>query len=260
MALRAVPRGRALDRDRLARATAARAGSRPPGSRPARRWRSSTSPSKRSVKKPVSSTSASSTSSTAARTSSCSGRPAPARRTCRSRSASAPASPATASRSAPRPSGSRCSPTPSARAPGARARRLAHRPLLIVDEVGYIPFDPQAANLMFMLVSRALRARQPDRHVQQAVLGLGRDLRRRRRRRRHDRPARPPRRDPRAQRRQLPPPRQGPGLPAAPRLSAPACSASPYGLASAGGTVTATRPFAGRSTFRLLPIPRGGVA
>ena len=27
-------------------------------------------------------------------------------------------------------------------------------PLLIVDEVGYIPFDPHAANLMFMLVSR----------------------------------------------------------------------------------------------------------
>ena len=26
--------------------------------------------------------------------------------------------------------------------------------MLIVDEVGYIPFDPQAANLMFMLVSR----------------------------------------------------------------------------------------------------------
>jgi DNA replication protein DnaC len=24
----------------------------------------------------------------------------------------------------------------------------------VVDEVGYIPFDPQAANLMFMLVSR----------------------------------------------------------------------------------------------------------
>ena len=31
-----------------------------------------------------------------------------------------------------------------------RARRI---PLLIVDEVGYIPFDPQAANLMFALVS-----------------------------------------------------------------------------------------------------------
>src|SRR3954465_8391384 len=32
--------------------------------------------------------------------------------------------------------------------------RLLRYPLLIVDEVGYIPFDPQAANLMFMLVSR----------------------------------------------------------------------------------------------------------
>ena len=32
-------------------------------------------------------------------------------------------------------------------------KRLERIPLLIVDEVGYIPFDPQAANLMFMLVS-----------------------------------------------------------------------------------------------------------
>jgi DNA replication protein DnaC len=32
--------------------------------------------------------------------------------------------------------------------------RLQRIPLLVVDEVGYIPFDPQAANLMFMLVSR----------------------------------------------------------------------------------------------------------
>ncbi len=32
--------------------------------------------------------------------------------------------------------------------------RLQRIPLLIVDEVGYIPFDPQAANLVFMLVSR----------------------------------------------------------------------------------------------------------
>jgi DNA replication protein DnaC len=31
----------------------------------------------------------------------------------------------------------------------ARLQRIA---LLIVDEVGYIPFDAQAANLMFMLV------------------------------------------------------------------------------------------------------------
>jgi len=33
-------------------------------------------------------------------------------------------------------------------------KRLERVPLIIVDEVGYIPFDPQAANLMFMLVSR----------------------------------------------------------------------------------------------------------
>jgi DNA replication protein DnaC len=33
-------------------------------------------------------------------------------------------------------------------------RRLERIPLICVDEVGYIPFDPQAANLMFMLVSR----------------------------------------------------------------------------------------------------------
>jgi DNA replication protein DnaC len=32
--------------------------------------------------------------------------------------------------------------------------RLQRVPVLICDEVGYIPFDPQAANLMFMLVSR----------------------------------------------------------------------------------------------------------
>ena len=33
-------------------------------------------------------------------------------------------------------------------------KRLERIPVLICDEVGYIPFDPQAANLMFMLVSR----------------------------------------------------------------------------------------------------------
>src|SRR5436305_3268546 len=32
-------------------------------------------------------------------------------------------------------------------------RRLSFIPLLVVDEVGYIPFDPEAANLMFSLVS-----------------------------------------------------------------------------------------------------------
>ena len=31
--------------------------------------------------------------------------------------------------------------------------RLGRIPLIVVDEVGYIPFDPEAANLMFSLVS-----------------------------------------------------------------------------------------------------------
>jgi DNA replication protein DnaC len=35
----------------------------------------------------------------------------------------------------------------------AELRRLGFIPLICVDEVGYIPFDPEAANLMFSLVS-----------------------------------------------------------------------------------------------------------
>jgi DNA replication protein DnaC len=35
----------------------------------------------------------------------------------------------------------------------AELKRLSHVPLIVVDEVGYIPFDPEAANLMFSLVS-----------------------------------------------------------------------------------------------------------
>src|SRR3989442_3705285 len=35
----------------------------------------------------------------------------------------------------------------------AELRRLGRVPLIVVDEVGYIPFDPEAANLMFSLVS-----------------------------------------------------------------------------------------------------------
>ena len=31
--------------------------------------------------------------------------------------------------------------------------KLGRVPLLIIDEVGYIPFDPEAANLMFSLIS-----------------------------------------------------------------------------------------------------------
>jgi DNA replication protein DnaC len=32
-------------------------------------------------------------------------------------------------------------------------RRMSFIPLIVVDEIGYIPFDPEAANLMFSLVS-----------------------------------------------------------------------------------------------------------
>ena len=35
----------------------------------------------------------------------------------------------------------------------AELRRMGFIPLIVVDEVGYIPFDPEAANLMFSLVS-----------------------------------------------------------------------------------------------------------
>ena len=31
--------------------------------------------------------------------------------------------------------------------------RLARIPLLVIDEVGYIPFDPEAASLFFSLIS-----------------------------------------------------------------------------------------------------------
>jgi DNA replication protein DnaC len=34
-------------------------------------------------------------------------------------------------------------------------RRLKRYPLLVCDEIGYIPFDPRATNLMFILVSVA---------------------------------------------------------------------------------------------------------
>jgi DNA replication protein DnaC len=35
----------------------------------------------------------------------------------------------------------------------AELKRLSFIPLIVVDEIGYIPFDPEAANLMFSLIS-----------------------------------------------------------------------------------------------------------
>jgi DNA replication protein DnaC len=40
----------------------------------------------------------------------------------------------------------------------AELKRLSFVPLLIVDEVGYTPFEPEAANLMFSRVSTATSA------------------------------------------------------------------------------------------------------
>jgi DNA replication protein DnaC len=100
----------------------------------------------------------------------------------------------------------------------AELRRLRFIPLIVVDEVGYIPFRSRGRQPDVQPRLLTLRARIPDRDLQQAFLGLGRD-RRRRRRRSHNRPARAPRRDSLAQGRQLPPTRQGPRTPTPARLS-----------------------------------------
>ena len=86
----------------------------------------------------------------------------------------------------------------------ARLRRYG---LIIVDEVGYLPFEQDAANLFFQLVSSRYEHASLILTSQPAVQRLGRRLRRPSRRRRDDRPHRPPRRRPHPQRRQLPAPR-----------------------------------------------------
>jgi DNA replication protein DnaC len=107
----------------------------------------------RSVKKQVVTTSASSASSTPARTSSCWARPAPARPTSPSPSQSAPASPATVAFATATEWVARLGDAKRQGSLEAELRRLSFVPLIVVDEVGYIPFDPEAANLMFSLVS-----------------------------------------------------------------------------------------------------------
>ena len=69
----------------------------------------------------------------------------------------------------------------SAKAPWeAELAACAFIPLIVVDEVGDIPFDPEAANLMFSLVFFTIRASSPPLIVtsKKAFLGLGGDLRR----------------------------------------------------------------------------------
>jgi IstB-like ATP binding protein len=91
--------------------------------------------------------------------------------------------------------------------------RLGRYPLLVIDEVGYIPFEPEAAILFFQLVSARYERASLIVTSNKAVRPVGRNLRRRSSRRRDDRPARPPRRSHRPQRRLLPAqrPRPRPG-------------------------------------------------
>jgi IstB-like ATP binding protein len=87
-------------------------------------------------------------------------------------------------------------------------RKLGRYPLLIIDEVGYIPFQPEAANLFFQLVSaRYERASL----IVTSNKPFGRGVRRRRGRRRDDRPPRPSRRGHQPEGRQLQNQRQEPG-------------------------------------------------
>ena len=99
--------------------------------------------------------------------------------------------------------------------------RLERIPLLICDEVGYIPFDPQAASLMFMLVSRRYERASLIVTSNKPFSALGRDLRRRHGRRRDGRPAHPRRRTHLAQRRQLPAQRPRPRTPPNPTRGTP---------------------------------------
>ena len=83
----------------------------------------------------------------------------------------------------------------------AEITKLGRTPLLIIDEVGYLPFRARSGEPVLSARLRPLRTGQPHRHQQQALRPLGRGLRRRCGRRRHDRPARPSRRGHLAERR-----------------------------------------------------------
>ncbi len=90
----------------------------------------------------------------------------------------------------------------------AELARLGRYPLVVVDEVGYIPFEAEAANLFFQLVSARYERASLIVTSNKAFGSVGRGVQRRGRRRRHDRPAGPPRRGHRPQGRFLP--AQGP--------------------------------------------------
>ncbi len=83
----------------------------------------------------------------------------------------------------------------------AELKKIRRYKLIIIDEVGYIPFDQDAANLFFQLIASRYEQGSVAGDLQPAFRALGRDVLRRRRRGSDDRPARPPRRGPHPHRR-----------------------------------------------------------
>ena len=77
------------------------------------------------------------------------------------------------------------------RARGA-ARSFAKPKLLIVDELGYLPFEPNAAHLFFQLVSRRYERGSDADHLQPLGRRMGRRVRRPGGRHRDPRPAAAP--------------------------------------------------------------------
>ena len=97
-------------------------------------------------------------------------RPAPARAIWRSRWRSRPARPATGSRSRPPKNGSTASSRPSTATPSTpNSDGWSAYSLLVVDEIGYLPLERQAANLLFALVARRYERGSIYRHQQPAA-------------------------------------------------------------------------------------------
>ena len=134
--------------------TAARAASARPGSPPANPWRTSTSTTSGPSNARSSPTWAPWTSSPRKTTSCSSARPAPAKPTCPPGWASGPCQAghrvafATAAQWVARLTDAHHAGTLQ-----DELTRLGRVPLLVIDEVGYIPFEAEAANLFFQLVS-----------------------------------------------------------------------------------------------------------
>ncbi len=130
--------------------------------------------------------------------------------TWRSRWRSGPARPATGSPSPPPQNGSPASRPPRTRnSLDAELRRMERYGLIVVDEVGYLPLERQAANLLFALVARRYERGSIIVTSNRGFEAWGEILGDRDGRRRADRPPRPPRTDRHAQGQELPPARAG---------------------------------------------------